>query len=172
MNRGEPLTKATIWLTLAGYAAGVFIFRLSRGRYRWDRIARISWTVACIALIAHVASAFHFYHSWSHGQAHDDTARQTAAVFGLEWGGGLYVNYALIAAWLADVAWWWYSLERYRLRPASLVAAWQGFLLFVFFNATVVFETGAVRLIGLVLTLSICSVWWLTRRQEKRSPVS
>ena len=34
-----------------------------------------------------------------------NSARQTAEVFGLDWGGGLYVNYAFTAAWVADVAW-------------------------------------------------------------------
>ena len=96
IGSGEILTKVTIWITIAGYAAGAAAFALSRERYKWDSAARLAWTVACVGLLAHVAFAFHFYHGWSHGAAYRDTARQTDEVVGLNWGGGLYVNYALL----------------------------------------------------------------------------
>src|SRR5262245_61035199 len=133
------LTRATIWITLAGYATAVVAYGLSGGARRWDRIARLAWTVACVALLAHIACAFQFVHGWSQEHAYRETARQTAAVFGLNWGGGLYVNYVFAACWIADVAWWWRGLDSYRRRPRILSAAWQGFLIFMFFNATVVF---------------------------------
>jgi hypothetical protein len=160
MSRGELLTRATIWAALAGYTCGVAAFILSRKRQSWDRAARLAWTIGCVCLLAHAVCAFHFYHGWSQTAAYRETARQTAEVFGFNWGGGLYINYALIAGWMLDVLWWWRSLDAYRSRPRLLAAAWQGFLIFIFFNATVVFETGPLRLIGLSVCLALCLLWW------------
>lgn len=160
MSNGELLTKITIWVTIGGYAAGAAAV-LARKRRGWDAAARTAWTIACIALIAHVACAFHFYHGWSQSAAYRDTARQTAEVFGLDWGGGLYVNYALLVAWSLDVIFWWHEgLDAYRRRPRPLMAAWHGLLIFIFFNATVVFKTGVVRWAGLGICLGLCLVWW------------
>lgn len=161
MDGGELLTKITIWVAVAGYAAGSAAFALSRGKGAWDRFARLAWTVACVALLAHVACAFNFYHGWSHESAYIDTARQTNDVFGLNWGGGLYINYAVMLGWVLDVAWWWLrGLGSYRRRCLPLVAAWHGFLLFIFFNATAVFKSGPARWAGLCVCLGLCFVWW------------
>src|SRR5215210_3924672 len=89
MDSGALLTKVTVWVAVAGYAAGAAAFALSRGRRSWDAAARLAWTVACVALLAHVACAFHVYHGWSHESAYVETARQTGEVVGLDWGGGL-----------------------------------------------------------------------------------
>ena len=174
MGTGEILTRVTVWVAVAAYAAGAAAFALSRKRRVWDSRARLAWTVACVALLAHVACAFHFYHGWSHVAAYLDTARQTEEVFGLEWGGGLYFNYALLAAWVLDVTWWWArGRDAYRRRPWPLAVAWHGFLVFMVFNAAVVFVAGPARWAGLCLCLGLCLVWWsaardnLTRRPEK-----
>ncbi len=82
-----------------------------------------------------------------------------SALAGLHWGGGLYVNYALLAGWALDCLWWWRGLEAYRRRPRRIVLCWNGFLIFIVFNATVVFETGLARWFGLCLCLGICSCW-------------
>jgi hypothetical protein len=174
MSSGELLTRITIWLALAGYAIGAAVYLLSRGRRRWDVVARAAWTAGCIGLLVHVVCAYHFYHNWSQAAAYRETARQTAEVTGIEWGGGLFINYALIAGWVIDVAWWWRSLDAYRSRPRWLVAAWQGFLFFIIFNATVVFKTGPLRWIGLGLCLGLAFLWRLVsgskalRRSEGR----
>ena len=178
MSRGEFLTRFTIWVTLAGYAAGAALLALSRKnqsreRQSRERAARLVWTIGCMSLLALVACAFHFFLGWSQEAAYRETARQTAEVVGLYWGGGLYINYALMAGWVADVAWWWRGLGAYRRRPRALVALWQGFLMFMFFNATVVFKTGPLRFIGLFLCLALCLLWWrcaasdLALRQNK-----
>jgi hypothetical protein len=162
MTKGEILTRATIWLTIAGYAVGATTLLLSQRRCKWDKVARLAWTVALMSLSAHVVCAFHFYHDWSHAAAYRDTARQTAEVFGIDWGGGLYVNYALLACWVTDVAWWWGSgLDAYRHRPRLLMAAWHAFLIFIIFNATVVFGTGLTRWIGVCVCLGVSLVWLL-----------
>jgi hypothetical protein len=165
MSSGEFLTRLTIWITIAAYAAGAAAFALSGKRHKWDSAARLAWTVACVGLLAHVACAFHFFHGWSHRAAYFDTARQTNEVVGLNWGGGLYINYALLICWVLDVAWWWLrGLDAYRRRPRPLVAAWHGFLIFIIFNSTVIFKTGFVRWAGLCVCLGLCLVWWLAAK--------
>lgn len=172
ITSGELLTRVTIWITIAGYVVGAVAFALSRKRSRWDSVARLAWTIACAALLAHVAFAFHFFHGWSHGAAYNDTARQTDEVFGLNWGGGLYVNYALVILWMLDVAWWWLrGLEAYRNRPWPLVGAWHGFLIFIIFNAAVVFKTGFLRWVGLCVCLGVGVVWLLAARGVAQTSV-
>lgn len=167
MRSGEILTRVTVWISIAGYAAGTAAFALSRGRYKWDSAARLAWTGACVALLTHVAYAFHFYHGWSHEAAYRDTARQTDDTFGLDWGGGLYVNYALIIWWVVDISWWWLrGLDSYRRRPWPLVAAWHGFLIFIIFNAAVIFKAGLMRWAGLCVCLGLCFTWWLAIRDH------
>ena len=168
-NGGEFFTRFTIWIALALYSVGVVLWSLSRKSRTWDQAARLVWTIACMSLLAHVACAFHFYHQWSHDLAYRETARQTAEVVGLDWGGGLYINYALMAGWVADVVWWWLGLEVYRRRPRALVAFWHGFLLFMFFNATVVFRHGPLRFVGLFLCCGLCLLWWYSAVSYPRS---
>ncbi len=159
---GESLTRLTIWIAIFGYALGTFAFAFARNKHQGDKIARLAWTAATVALLVHSFCAFHFYHGWSETAAYRETARQTAEVFGLNWGGGLYVNYALILGWVVDVGWWWArGLNSYRHRPRLLIAAWHGFLIFIIFNSTVVFKTGLVRWMGLGVCLSLCLVWSL-----------
>jgi hypothetical protein len=160
MNTGEILTRVTIWITIVAFAVGFAAFALSRNRHTWDSVARVAWTAACVALLAHVAFAFNFYHGWSHDAAYRETARQTENVVGLNWGGGLYINYALIIGLVLDTIWWWVvGLEAYRQRRWPLLAAWHGFLVFIIFNATVVFKTGFVRWAGLIVCLGLCLLW-------------
>ena len=167
MLSGELLTTIAIWVAVVGYAAGAAAFALSRGGAGWDGAARLAWTAACAALLAHVACAFHSYHGWSHGSAYLDTARQTNEVVGLNWGGGLYINYAVMTGWVLDVTWWWLGgLGSYRRRWWSLTVAWHAFLLFIIFNATVVFKSGPTRWAGLVICSGVCLAWWLAARDH------
>lgn len=159
MSSGEFLTRFTIWVVLACYAIGTVVFALSRKRPNWDSAARLAWTVACVSLLAHVASAFHFYHGWSQESAYRETARQTAAVIGINWGGGIYFNYAVVLFWVIDVAWWWRGLDAYNRRPRLLVVPWQAFLIFMIFNATVVFKTGPLRWVGVCMSLAVACFW-------------
>lgn len=166
MGAGEFLTRSTIWITIAAYTIGCASFALPGRKSRWDAAARVAWTTGCASLIAHIICAFQFYHGWSHESAYRDTARQTEEVFGLNWGGGLFINYVLLIAWVVDIAWWWLSgLDSYRSRPWPLVAVWHGFIVFIIFNATVVFADGIVRWVGLCICASLCFAWFLIARQ-------
>lgn len=170
MTTGEILTRVTIWIAILGYAYGTVAFALSRNKHQGDSIARLAWTIAIVGLLAHLFCAYHFYHGWSESAAYRETARQTDEVFGLKWGGGLYINYALIIGWVVDVGWWWVrGVGSYRHRPWFLTAAWHGFLIFMIFNATVVFKTGFVRWFGLCVCLSLGLLWWHTLMNSPKS---
>ena len=150
MTPGELITRGTIRVALVFYVLAVAgEFQSSRGQH-WERFARWAWTLGCGLYLAHVAAAFQFYHDWSHAAAYRDTARQTAEVTGLDWGGGLYFNYAFTILWLADVARWWCAPASRRKRPLKATLAPHGFFAFMVFNATVIFETGVIRWFGVV----------------------
>ena len=167
MNSGEFLTHSTIWISIFAYAVGCVVFATARDRDRWVRLA---WTIGCAALVAHFVSAFQFYHSWSQSSAYHETARQTAAVVGLNWGGGLFINYAVAILWTGDIVWWWFAgVKSYRRRPWLLTMLWHGFLVFIIFNATVVFKAGLTRWIGLLVCLSLCLSWFFINRQRSLS---
>lgn len=167
MNAGEFLTRSTIWISIAGYVIGCVVFAMARGRMSLDRWTRRAWTTGCIALLVHFAAAFHFYHSWSHHAAYVETARQTAEVVAVNWGGGLFINYAVALLWIVDVASWWVGgVSSYRRRPWLLTLIWHGFLIFILFNATVVFKDGLIRWVGLLVSLTLCLSWIFINRQR------
>lgn len=166
MSSGEFLTRSTIWISILSYAIGAIVFAMARGRSGFDRWARLAWTIGCAALIVHFICAFNFYHAWSHESAYVDTARQTAEVIRVNWGGGLFINYAVALLWIADVSWWWIAgLGSYRRRPWVLTLIWHSFLIFIIFNATVVFKDGLTRWVGLLVCVSLVLSWVLIRNE-------
>ena len=170
MDIGELLTRVTVWVSTVGYGVGSVLFAVSLGRARWTPATRLVWTAACACLLAHFLFAFHFYHGWSHAAAYSDTARQTEELFGFNWGGGLFINYALLIAWMVDIAWWWRSgLDSYRKRPWPLVVAWHGVLIFIIFNATVIFVQGPLRWAGVAICLLLVLTWLYTAKTLARN---
>ena len=167
METGEFLTRLTIWITIVAYAVGSVLFAVSRGRPRWDSATRVVWTIAVVSLIAHFICAYQFYHHWSHTSAYLDTARQTDEVIGLNWGGGLFINYAFLLIWIVDItSWWRRGLNSYRTRPWPVITLWHAFLIFILFNATVVFKDGMVRWIGLPICLILLLAWIVIAKQR------
>ena len=166
----ELLTRGTIWFSIAAYAIGSGVFAFSRNRSQWLHATRAAWTAACISLIAHFICAFHFYHDWSHVLAYRDTARQTHEVVGLNWGGGLFINYLVLVVWTVDIGWWWLGgINSYRERKWLWVIVWHAFFIFIIFNSTVVFKDGIVRWVGLAMSLFLVISWILISRQTSES---
>jgi hypothetical protein len=127
-------------------ATALFVLSVALWLRRRDPAARLAWTLACAFYLAHVSAAFQLRYHWSNSSAYLETARQTAEVIGLNWGGGLYFNYAFTVIWIADVFWWWRGgLSGYRDRPHWVTVTVYSFFGFMFFNATVVFGSGFVR---------------------------
>ena len=136
---GEILTAWTIRLAVGSYLARVLIDVSGGSDERSQRLARNLWTAGCALYLLHVAAAFHFFHGWSHAHAWRFTAEQTRAVIGLDWGGGLYVNHAFTALWVADVLAWWRSGTAYPRKRRRIYWTVQTIFAFMVLNATVVF---------------------------------
>ena len=164
---GPLLTIWTIRLALAAYALWLAIVLLPNpiSPLRSSSLAaRWLYTLACGLFLAHVASAFHFHHHWSHQSALDDTARQTAEMLGFAFGEGIYFSYVFTLLWAADVAWLWVWPQH---RPAWLTAALQLYLAFIALNGAVVFEGGVTRWVGIPVAvgLGVLAIWKIASRQ-------
>jgi len=142
---GEALTRGTVWLALTLYVASELATRHSH-----PAAARRLNILGCAAFFAHVASAFQFYHHWSHSGAHAETARQTAQLTGWHSGTGLYINYIFGLVWLATI-----------VKPPRTGRIWivRGFFLFMIFNGAVVFVHRPLRWFGLLLCVVLIACW-------------
>jgi hypothetical protein len=129
--------RDTIRLSLLFY--GVALVLLLR-RHRAP--ARAAWTLAWLAYAIHVAMAFHHIHGWSHAHAYEHV--RWASGFGE----GIFVSYFFTLLWTLDVFWWWRNPASRERRPRWVGVSLHAFMLFVVFNATVVFETGCIRWAG------------------------
>lgn len=161
-NLGEMLTRNTVRLSLAWYAAAL-ITMLQLQRDDWEaatppgRIARWCWTWAVVVFLVHLAMAFHFYHGWSHAAAFERT-RQVSGT-----GEGIYTSYLFTLLWIADAAWWWVRPAVYAARSPWIDRVLHAFMLFIVFNGMVVYEEGFIRYAGLVMFAAFAVAWYLAR---------
>jgi hypothetical protein len=155
---------ATIWLALAGFLVGE---AGKARRFRTGVSPRWAWPVWCAGLVAcviHIAIAMAHVHGWSHASAVMETARQTEAVYGVSWGGGVLVNYLFVAVWLGELVWWRVDPRRYFGQRAWCVWAVRVFYLLIVVNAAVIFAAPARRLAGVAVTAALLAVWSRRRR--------
>jgi hypothetical protein len=128
------------------------------------RRSRAAWTVGAVLTLVHAVAAFGVFYHWSHEIARTTTAQQTLAT-GIAFEGGIYINYAFVAIWLADAAWWWVSPRGYSARPQIVSAAVRGFIFFIVLNGSVVFADGWARLIGIAAIGSVIGAFaWKSLR--------
>ena len=116
---------------------------------------RLLWTAAAMLTLVHSVAAFGTIYGWSHQTAVDATARQTRAVTGVDAGAGIYVNYAFLAIWLSDVAWWWLAPESYARRSTGLSRFMHGFVWFMFLNGAVIFADGWMQGLGVAAVTAV-----------------
>ena len=163
MLSARVLTYTSAHIAAIFYVAACTLLLRDKRRIH-DRWSRLIWTIGCIFYVTHVALAFHSFYHWSHDEAYGETARQSAALLGFAWGGGLYFNYLFTVVWMVDTAWWWKGIEAYR-RRARWIGLWiQGFMAFIFFNAVAVFPQGPVRYAGIAAALFLLWMWWRGRK--------
>jgi len=138
-------------------------------RFQGPKVRRWAWRASLAGLTlatVHVVIALGHVHGWSHGASVAATARQTRAIFGLDWGGGVYVNYAFLLVW---------ALELWRRRralsppnPGTLGPWVRGTLrvaaFVILFNAAIVFAVGWRRALGAALMIVLLWAWVLPRR--------
>ena len=139
-------------LATVGWAAAEVLMRRSPAS---DLLARASSTAGLALALAHVFLAFHFVYAWDHEAAVTATARQTAAVVGWGWRGGIFVNYVFLAVWLADVCWWWADPGSHLSRSPRLELARLSLFTFMFVNAAIVFAPAPARVVGIAALTAV-----------------
>lgn len=152
----DLLTRVTIWVALGLFTAA----QVSRRQAPWRAEtglgpSAIGW--ACFA--AHVLLAYGAHYEWSHAVAYAETAEQTAALTGLDWGGGLHFNYLFGLVWLADLVWWVRNPAGYNTRPRWMELTVRAFFLFMILNGAVVFVAGLQRWLGAGLLTLLIWAW-------------
>lgn len=153
--------RVTIVLATALWAAAE-VARLARPQT--VEPARQLWTAAVLLAWLHAALAFGSVYGWSHRTAIHATARQTAAVTGLEWGGGLYVNYLFLIAWALDALWWWMAPAARLARSPRFEQLRLALFVFMFVNGAIVFAAGIARAAGIVAVAAVCAAWAVRER--------
>ena len=127
---GNPAIRSSAFEPVLFWCLGVPIAVVKRP---WAYSFLFAWTLGCAFSVLHIAVAFHLGHGWSHRAAWEHT-REVGG-----YGDGVFVNYAFVLVWLADVLWAWVAINSYLARPGWLKWSVIGFLAFVVFNAAVVF---------------------------------
>jgi hypothetical protein len=170
MSVEELITRWTVRLSLLLYAATLAALLVGRSRPSILREARLTWTAGCLLLWLHLAAAFHFYHHWSHEAAYEVTARETKAAIGWAFGGGVYINYVFALVWTVDTVRWWSMVPQAYLGRARLPnAILHGFLLFMVFNATVIFVDGATRNVSAVILVALAMLAFIVSIVRRHS---
>lgn len=95
----------------------------------------------------------------SHAAALRFTAQRTREITGLDWGGGLYINYLFTLLWLADLAAWWRLGPDYPRRHRRIYRLVQAIFAFMAFNATVIFGPALWRGVAAVFALLLATAW-------------
>ena len=153
-----------LWLMLWTVRGAMMLYALALALRRWVGVARWLWTMGCLSLWVHVGLALHYVHGWDHAHAWRETARQTFEATGWRSGVGVWFNYAVMAVWAGDVAYWWGAgHRRYFGRATWVRLGVHLFLLFMVFNAVVVFGRGATRWVGAGACV-VLLVWAIVRR--------
>lgn len=151
----DLVTRQTARVALLFWGLATVALLLGRRAF-----ARAAWTVGAATFLVHVATAFDQVHGWSHAAAF----RHVEAASGF--GAGVFVSYAFTALWAADAAWWWIDQSGYDARPMWLDRLVHGFMAFVVFNGTVIYEAGFVRWISIIL-FTLLGILLLARARNR-----
>jgi hypothetical protein len=150
----DAALRITIWLALLLYVVALTFARSGKP-------SRGLWTAGCLLYLLHVIAAFHFVHHWSHADAMEHTERVGG------FGEGIFVNHLFTLLWTADVISWWLWPHWHEQRPRWIDVALHGFMLFVIFNAAVVFVDGPMRWVGVGLLGWLTTCWFVQRRKRR-----
>ena len=148
---------STIWIALTLFV--IAQYGLRRATARWVLPINIAGLVLCVT---HIVIAMASVHGWSHASAIEVTARSTAAVYGLRWGGGVFINYLFVAVWAVDA--WWSYIRGDRADMWGLRLSLRLLYVIVIVNAAVVFAHWPMRVVGVCLVFALVVAWWRLRR--------
>jgi hypothetical protein len=157
---------ATIWAAAALFVAGEVAKVQLTGRVREE--AWKAWALGVALCAIHMALAMWLRYGWHHDEAVRQTAAQAAAVYGVTWRGGLYVNYLFLIIWAGDTVWWGASPVSYTARASWLTWTLRGFYFVILFNAAVVFASARGRIVGIALMAILVAAWAATLARRQR----
>lgn len=143
----------TIWTALALFVAGD-VGRVRRHRWGWW-----AWAIGVTLISIHVILAMAVAHGWSHASAVAATAKATSAVYGVDWGGGVYANYLFIAVWLAETIAWRADPTAVDRRSPWLQWTLRAFYLVMILNAAVVFVPSWRKWFGVAIVATLLWNW-------------
>lgn len=164
MSIGEMIVRWTARLAAAAYLARISVDVLAPGNERTQRWNRAIWIIGGMIFLVHFATAFHFYHGWSHTAAFEHVRQQTLRLTGFDSGFGLYLNELMAVWWTVDAVCWARNLRW----PENRRTYWSlhGFFAFMMFNATVVFGPRGWVVVLLGWLAGLVVVAWRLRRKN------
>lgn len=161
----DAIARGSAWLVVAIYVVALILeFRRTCVHSR-----RMVWTLGAICLTAHMMWTIFAVHHGSLKEAYAHTAQKTQQFIGIPIGEGLYINFAMLGFWLADVtAWWiapaWTEIRRKFVWPMHAIFG------FLFFNAAIVFASGPSRIFGIAAVIVAVSAWLIPKAKPSVSP--
>ena len=148
----------TIWIALALFVAGeVGSVSSSQRRQSMAALLFLSGAVLCVV---HMLIAMQVFHAWDHRAAVAATAIQTAQIYGVNWGGGVYVNYVFAGVWTADALQRVISPASFARRSRALVWTLRAFYFLIIVNGAVIFATPGRRWMGVGVIGALLLVWF------------
>jgi hypothetical protein len=146
-EQNDPTLQFSAVLFVMAWTAGAWeMLKASREVWTTRNDERVmmqaNWLAGWLMLCVHVAAAFGLAHGWSHAAAFEHTERTSGV------GAGIFVNYAFVLLWGADVLWLVLAPASYARRPRWVGWPLHGFLAFVTFNATVIYGSLRAQLLG------------------------
>ena len=151
-DRGDFLIRNTVRLSLLYWAVAAVLMLIAHHG------SRLAWMLASIAYLIHVGLAFEHAHHWSHAAAFEHV-KQVGG-----FGEGIFVNYFFTLLWAVDAAWWWIDRNSYEKRPRWIGWSIHGFMIFMIVNGTIVFESGPIRWIAVLILIGLGVLTWRQSR--------
>lgn len=153
----DDWTRNTVRVSLVFYALaeGCAVARWAPG------LVRLWWTLGWLGYVIHLWVAFQVYHHGSHAEAVEHV-REAAGI-----GAGIYVSHLFTLMWTLDVATRWLTPARRADWPAWVHALIRGFMAFIVFCATVVYESGPIRWLGALMFIGLAGLWLMGRARSQ-----
>lgn len=163
----QELARWAIRVSVVCYA-----LRVTEQIWRPARIASqftvYVWWTGCLFYLAHMILSFHAFHDWSHDLAVEFTADETARLFGIRRGEGVWVNYFFAVVWAVDCVRILRSRRHQVPTSRSIDTAISLFFAVMMFSATVIFGPSVYTWI----LIPVSALWiglWLRRKITRQN---
>lgn len=191
----DILVLGTVWGGVACWFAHVGFLLLARGphhdRVSWPDSVDSIWRfrsgiiglIGAGLVVTHILASYAYEYGWNHAAAVAATAEQSRRVTGVAAGWGVYVNFAFVGVWCV-VSGWLVRAGAQSDRPGEtlirpgdafennglrrrFLGVYLGFSVLIVFSATVVFESGGIRWVGLAGFAGLAVIAFRTHRRDQ-----